>query len=103
MWHDVFGPIFQQTSQMALSAGTDYTTAMTSALAGSNLPANEKAQLAAQYKGMGSLMSQIGQNQTQLAVAQPSVDAPPRQTNWPSPGIAPTISPTASSPSFSRA
>jgi len=74
MWHDVFGPIFDQTSKMAGSAGQDYMTAMNNSIAGSNLPANQQAQLKAQSGATGALLQQLASQQTKSVATQPAYD-----------------------------
>jgi hypothetical protein len=74
MWHDVFGPIFNQTSKMAGAAGGDYMSAMNQAIAGSNLPASEQKQLTAQSGATGALLNQLAAQQTRSVATQPAYD-----------------------------
>jgi hypothetical protein len=74
MWHDVFGPAWQQASKIAGNAGTGYMDAMKNAIAGSNLPPGMQKEQTANATAMGNLLNQFGQNQSQMTMAGPSYD-----------------------------
>lgn len=84
MWHDVFGPLMNtmvnaKGTGSSQTVGSNYASAMNQALAGSNLPANERSQLTGQNAATGQLMQQIANQQAGSVATQPSYD---QMINW---------------------
>jgi hypothetical protein len=70
MWHDVFGPAFNQASQIAGSVGPGYLNSMQQAIAGSNASPQAKQQMLGNAQATANLIQQTGKAATSQAATQ---------------------------------